>query len=77
MDTTLNSIAIVIIGGTSLRGGPGAMWRTLIGLLIIATIDSLFNRLAGDAATQSIAKGAIVIVAVALDSWSQRRTESA
>lgn len=76
VDVTLNSIAIVIIGGTSLRGGQGAMWRTLVGLLIIATIDSLFNRLAWDSATQSLAKGAIVIVAVALDSWSQRRAES-
>jgi len=76
VDVTLNSIAIVIIGGTSLRGGQGAMWRTFVGLLIIATVDSLFNSLAWDAATQSLAKGAIVIVAVALDSWSQRRAQS-
>jgi ribose transport system permease protein len=76
VDVTLNSIAIVIIGGTSLRGGQGAMWRTFVGLLIIATVDSLFNSLAWDAATQSLAKGAIVIAAVALDSWSQRRTQS-
>ena len=31
-DITLDAIAIVIIGGTSLRGGQGAMWRTLVGL---------------------------------------------
>ena len=73
VDVTLDSIAIVIIGGTSLRGGQGAMWRTLVGLLIIATIDSLFNSLAWNSATQSLAKGAIIVVAVALDSWSQRR----
>jgi len=73
VDVTLDSIAIVIIGGTSLRGGQGAMWRTLVGLLIISTIDSLFNSLAWNSATQDLAKGAIVIVAVALDSWSQRR----
>jgi len=73
VDVTLDSIAIVIIGGTSLRGGQGAMWRTLVGLLIISTIDSLFNSLAWNSATQSLVKGAIIIVAVALDAWSQRR----
>lgn len=70
---TLDAIAIVIIGGTSLRGGQGAMWRTLVGFLIIATIDSLFNSLAWNSATQSLAKGGIIIVAVALDAFSQRR----
>jgi ribose transport system permease protein len=73
VDITLDSIAIVIIGGTSLRGGQGAMWRTLVGLLIIATIDSLFDSLALNSSIQSVAKGAIVIIAVALDAWSQRR----
>lgn len=70
---TLDSIAIVIIGGTSLRGGQGAMWRTLVGLLIIGTIDSVFVSLAWDSSVQSISKGAVVIIAVALDAWSQRR----
>lgn len=73
VDITLDSIAIVIIGGTSLRGGQGSMWRTLVGLLIIATIDSLFDSLALNSSIQSVAKGVIVIVAVALDAWSQRR----
>jgi ribose transport system permease protein len=74
---TLDSIAIVIIGGTSLRGGQGAMWRTLVGLLIIATIDSLFNSLAWNSSVQSITKGAIVIGAVALDAWTQKRRSAA
>ncbi len=70
---TLDAIAIVIIGGTSLRGGQGAMWRTLVGLLIIATISSVFNSLAWNSSVQSVAKGVIVIGAVALDAWTQRR----
>lgn len=73
VNITLDAIAIVIIGGTSLRGGQGAMWRTLVGLLIIATISSVFNSLALNAAVQSVAKGVIVIAAVALDAWTQRR----
>jgi ribose transport system permease protein len=54
---TLDSIAIVIIGGTSLRGGQGAMWRTLVGLLIIGSIDSVFIGLSWNSSVQAIAKG--------------------
>lgn len=71
---TLDSIAVVIIGGTSLRGGQGAMWRTLVGFLIIASIDDLFNTLAWNSAVQSIAEGVIVILAVTIDVWTQRRS---
>ena len=39
----LDSIAIVVIGGTSLLGGEGAMWRTAVGLLIIATLTNVFD----------------------------------
>lgn len=70
---TLDAIAIVIIGGTSLLGGEGAMWRTLVGLLILATINNLFDSLALDTAAQSLVKGLIVIGAVALDSHTRRR----
>lgn len=73
-DITLNAIAIVIIGGTSLRGGQGSVARTLIGLLIIASIDNVFNSLAITTAIQSIATGAIVILAVALDAWTRRNS---
>jgi ribose transport system permease protein len=70
---TLDAIAIVIIGGTSLLGGEGAMWRTLVGLLILATINNLFDSLALDTAAQSLVKGVIVVGAVALDSYTRRR----
>jgi ribose transport system permease protein len=72
-DITLDAIAIVIIGGTSLRGGQGSIPRTLVGLLILSTVDNLFNSLALNTAVQSVVKGGIVIVAVALDAWTQRR----
>lgn len=71
---TLDAIAIVIIGGTSLMGGEGAMWRTVVGLAILATINNLFDSLALDTAAQSLVKGVIVICAVALDSRTRRRT---
>jgi ribose transport system permease protein len=70
---TLNSIAIVIIGGTSLLGGEGAMWRTLVGLLIFGTINNLFNSLAWPTATQQIVLGAIVLLACSLDAFTRYR----
>jgi len=70
---TLDAIAMVIIGGTSLLGGEGAMWRTLVGLLILATINNLFDSLALDASVQALVKGIIVVSAVALDSYTRRR----
>ena len=69
---TLDSIAIVIVGGTSLLGGEGAMWRTLVGMLIFGTITNLFDALALEAAAQDLVKGVIVIAAVALDVYTRR-----
>jgi len=69
----LDAIAVVIIGGTSLLGGEGAVWRSVVGLLILGSITNLFYSLAVDPNIQLVAKGAIVIGAVGLDVWSRAR----
>jgi ribose transport system permease protein len=61
------TIAIVILGGTSLTGGEGAMWRTFIGLMILATMNNLFDSLALNSSIQLVAEGGILIAAVSLD----------
>lgn len=76
-EITLAAIAIVIIGGTSLFGGEGAMWRTAVGLAIFAMIDHLFILMNVNTPGQLIAKGAIVIIAVAIDAWSRQRASGA
>jgi ribose transport system permease protein len=68
---TLDSIAIVIIGGTSLLGGEGAIWRTVIGLSIWAMINNLFSALAISTGARLVMVGLIVLVAVALDTWTR------
>jgi ribose transport system permease protein len=68
---TLDSIAIVIIGGTSLFGGEGAMWRTVVGILMWGTIANVFASLALDTSTQLLMQGAILLVAVSLDSLAR------
>jgi ribose transport system permease protein len=68
----LDSIAMVIVGGTSLLGGEGRMWRTGVGILIFATIGNLFDSLAVNSSVQLLIKGLIVLVAVGLDSLARR-----
>jgi ribose transport system permease protein len=70
---TLDSIAVVIIGGTSLLGGDGAVWRTVVGIAILAVINNVFADLSLDPNLQSVIKGLIVIVAVAVDVFVYRR----
>src|SRR5205823_2489927 len=67
VNITLDAIAIVIIGGTSLLGGEGAMWRTVVGLLMLGTINNLFDSLGWQSPAQQVVKGAIVIAAVSID----------
>jgi ribose transport system permease protein len=64
----LNAIAIVVIGGTSLLGGEGAMWKTVIGILILGTINNMFNALALSTADQSVIEGLVILLAVVTDS---------
>lgn len=71
---TLDAIAIVIIGGTSLWGGEGAMWRTGIGLAIIAVVQNLFAIENYDPSLQMVFKGLILLVAVGADIWLRRTT---
>jgi ribose transport system permease protein len=70
----LDSIAIVVIGGTSLLGGEGAMWRTAVGLLTIATLTNVFDSLAVSTNYQLVVKGCIVVGAVALDLFARSRS---
>jgi ribose transport system permease protein len=70
---SLDVIAVVVIGGTSLFGGEGSMWRTAVGLLIVASLGNVCDSLGLDSNSQSIIKGAIILGAVALDAVSRRK----
>jgi fructose transport system permease protein len=68
-DINLESITAVVIGGTSLFGGRGRIWGTLIGALIVS-VFRLGLKLAGvDVYYQTFAIGSLIIIAVALDQW--------
>jgi ribose transport system permease protein len=62
----LESIAVVVIGGTVLAGGRGGVWGTLAGVLLFAVLDASFNMLGVSAYPKLVLRGAIVIAAVAV-----------
>jgi ribose/xylose/arabinose/galactoside ABC-type transport system permease subunit len=72
MGYELDVIAAVVIGGTSLMGGRGGVWGTLVGALLIGTINNGMNLLKISAYYQSVVKGGIIVSAVLLDRFRQR-----
>lgn len=70
----LETITAVVIGGTSLFGGRGSIFGTLLGMLIVSVLRSGLTAAGVDALYQNIATGALVIAAVALDQIARRRT---
>lgn len=69
---TMDAIASCVIGGTSTTGGKGRLWGTFIGALIIGIIDNGMTLLGISTNWQYIVKGAIIIIAVGLDSIREK-----
>jgi ribose transport system permease protein len=69
----INAIAAILIGGTSIAGGDGAVWRTAVGVLLVTLIGNGFNLLNVNPIWQQVFQGAVILGAVALDSWSRGR----
>ena len=67
----LESIAVVVIGGTLLAGGRGGVAGTIAGVLLFAVIDAAFNMLGVPAFPKQVIRGVIVIAAVAVYSLRQ------
>lgn len=62
----LDAIASVILGGTSMAGGNGSIVGAIIGSLLIGTINNGLMFFGLSTAQQTVAKGAIIILSVAL-----------
>lgn len=71
---TFTVLAGIVVGGTSILGGEGAVWRTVLGILFIAMLYNGFTLLRVDSLFQGIALGTIILVAVGFDAWSKYRT---
>ena len=66
-------IAAIVVGGTSIAGGTGAVWRTLLGAFFIAFMVNGFNLHQVDPIWQRVIQGVVILIAVAADAWSRSR----
>lgn len=66
-------LTAVIVGGTSISGGQGAIWRTVTAVFFLAFLGNGFNLLQIDPIWQRLIEGAVIIIAVAIDTWTNQR----
>ncbi len=64
----LDAIAAVVLGGTSLMGGKGRIFGTIVGALIIGVLNNALNLMDVSSYFQMIAKGSVILLAVVVDS---------
>jgi ribose/xylose/arabinose/galactoside ABC-type transport system permease subunit len=65
-------IAATVLGGTSMFGGVGGVWGTVIGVLIIRLLQAGLIHLHVESFWQQVAIGVVIIVAVAIDTYQRR-----
>lgn len=63
-----------MVGGTSILGGEGAVWRTVVGTLFIALIGNGFVLLGLNPLYEQITLDGILLIAVGVDAWSRLRS---
>lgn len=72
----LDAIAAAIIGGTSLAGGRGRILGALLGALLMGSLNNGMSLMNVPTFYQNTARGVVLLLAVALDQWSRRRSVS-
>ncbi|NGO06650.1 sugar ABC transporter permease [Streptomyces sp. HC44] len=75
-DVNLNAIAAAVIGGTSLFGGRGSAIAALLGVLVIQSISSGLTLLNLDSSYRFMITGAVLLIAVGLDSVARRSRQA-
>lgn len=73
MNYELDAISAVVIGGTSILGGEGNIWRTVLGVLFLTMLGNGFNILNVSIFMQYFFKGVIIIGAVGVDTYTRYR----
>jgi D-xylose transport system permease protein len=75
-DFNLDAIAAAVIGGTSLFGGRGSAWSALLGIIVIWSISSGLQLLSLSSSVRYMITGAVLLLAVTVDSLSRRSRAS-
>ncbi len=69
----LDAIAAVVIGGTSLSGGKGSVWGTVMGAVIIGVLNNGLVLLNVSPFWQQVVKGAVILLAVIIDKMGEKK----
>ena len=69
----LTAIAAVVLGGASLQGGEGTLYKSVIGVFIMVVLGNSLNLLNVDSYWQRVAVGGVIIAAAAADRVRRRR----
>jgi D-xylose transport system permease protein len=75
-DTNLTAIAAAVIGGTSLFGGRGSAYAALLGIIVLQSIQTGLNIVGVDSSVRYMVTGAVLLLAVSIDSVSRRARSS-
>lgn len=73
----LDAIAACFIGGASTTGGIGRIGGAMIGGMIMAVMSNIMQLMGWPQPTQKVARGLVLLLAVAFDLWNRRRSEAA
>lgn len=69
----LDAIAAVVIGGTSLSGGKGTVWGTVMGAIIIGVLNNGLVLLNVSPFWQQVVKGGVILIAVIIDRLGNKK----
>lgn len=72
-EAEMDAIAAVVIGGTSMMGGKGTLWGTIVGVLLVGCLRNALNLLGVNTFWQGSVLGAVIIVAVMAEKLSSQR----
>lgn len=72
----LDAITATVIGGTSIYGGKGSIWGTVVGAIIISLISNALVVFGVSSASLDFFKGAIIISALTFDAWIRHMKEN-
>jgi len=68
---TFTVIAGIVVGGTSIMGGEGAVWRSVLGVLFLALIGNGYNLLGLDPLYEQVTLGALILVSVGAEGFGR------